>query len=339
MRAKQFAEFRQFFIGKILYINTRIKYGDLYLMGFTYLQPVNSFSNQLFKYNNNFTAASPYYTNYTDINSVHGVEPTGYNSYSTNAGSTDSDAQNKDDTSTMGSYNANLILSILQSESLNNKYGYSDLLKLLANTPTDSLDYNNILSLLKFPLTFETFNSYANTPKCLRWTYGKNKIMNFNTTTNLPALKDVYNPQLANKFADIAYQNALITDTRGWCARGVRIAAENANLGEIRVASAFQADNVLENNKNFKKVDIPRDKLREAPAGCVIVWEPYTDDKGNYHQHGHIAVTLGLIPDPKDKTGKKMIIGEASDHVQELSIKPSNFTVFVPVENKKSGKK
>jgi len=143
----------------------------------------------------------------------------------------------------------------------------------------------------------------------------------YNTKTDLKALKDVYNPDLANKLANIAEKNAYRTNTIGRCAGGTNDALEKAGLanGETRVASAYQADAKLRNHKNFKQVAVSREDLSKLPAGCVIVWQASPG-----RPHGHIAVTLG--------EGR-----EASDHVQNIKTdRPAAFSVFVPVGSKKT---
>ena len=146
-------------------------------------------------------------------------------------------------------------------------------------------------------------------------------MMNYNTRTDLKELKDVYNPSLANKLANIAARNAYSKNTVGWCARGTNEALEMAGLanGETRVASAWQAAYKLRNHKNFKEVRVSREDLKNLPAGCIVVWQA---SWGN--PHGHIAVTLG--------DGR-----EASDHVQYINTnRQASYSVFIPVGNKKT---
>ncbi len=140
---------------------------------------------------------------------------------------------------------------------------------------------------------------------------------NFNTNTNLASLKNVYNAELGNAFANIANRNARSLGTVGWCLRGVRKALNWAGLhkGESLGNSAYQAVNNLSNNRNFKQVQVSRGNLRNLPAGCIIVW-----NRTSRNPHGHIAVTLG--------NGK-----EASDHVQNLITNMNtSFTVFAPTK-------
>ena len=164
----------------------------------------------------------------------------------------------------------------------------------------------DLMSYLMFSNTMEDFDKFLLSPS------GFNE--KFNTETNLPALKNVYDKDLGNSLANIANKNAKEMNTIGYCARGTNKALELAGLanGETRVAAACQADGVLSKHKNFKEVKVSKDELKSLPAGCVIVWEA-----SNGHPYGHIAVTLG--------NGK-----EASDHVQNLIVRDAKFSVFVP---------
>lgn len=147
----------------------------------------------------------------------------------------------------------------------------------------------------------------------------------YNTRTDLKALKDVYNPSLGNKLANIAAKNASRTNTVGWCAKGTNDSLEIAGLagGETRVASAYQEANKLANHKNFKEVSVSRGDLTKLPAGCIVVWDRNLNGNSPGDKHGHITVTLG--------NGQ-----EASDHVQNMYMKGSRYRVFVPVSGNRS---
>lgn len=139
----------------------------------------------------------------------------------------------------------------------------------------------------------------------------------------LKELKDVYNPKLSNALANIAEKNANAMrkskdSDRYLCSMGVRQTLEQAGLANgFRAASAYQGADLLRNNKNFKEIDVDKGDLKSLPAGCVIVWDPYYDSKGKSHEDGHIATTLG--------NGM-----EASDRVNEMSLRNSKYSVFIP---------
>lgn len=169
----------------------------------------------------------------------------------------------------------------------------------------------------------------------------QNNLLNksYNTKTDIAALKDIYNPKLGNKLANIAENNAKKTNTVGLCAGGTNTAIEKAGLakGETRVSAAYQEIGVLEHHDNFKEItSLITDKkdLATLPAGCVIVFDKNRDknhvNKRLSDEYGHILVTLG--------DGQA-----ASDHTENLKETLSNYSgqyhVFVPVESKKSDKK
>lgn len=115
--------------------------------------------------------------------------------------------------------------------------------------------------------------------------------------TDLTAFKTNYNSKLGERFAKIAYNNAREINSSGKCAKGVRTALEKTGISDgFQVASAKDADTLLNNHKDFKKVDVNYNDLKKLPAGCIIVWEA-----SEGHQHGHIAVTLGNGQEASDK--------------------------------------
>lgn len=140
---------------------------------------------------------------------------------------------------------------------------------------------------------------------------------------NKSELKDVYKPDFATNLANIAEKNANAMrydkdSDKYLCSRGVRQSLEKAGIANgFRANSAYEGADLLRSNKNFKEVAVEKDDLTKLPAGCVIVWDPYSDSKGNYHKDGHIAVTLG--------DGK-----EASDRVNPIRLRNTDYSVFVP---------
>ena len=171
--------------------------------------------------------------------------------------------------------------------------------------------FNDYISTLLFMSTMRKFDSLK---------FGTYKAgHNFNTGTNLSQLKNVYNPALSNKLANVAYENAQSRNTVGYCYGGVKDSLRDTGLtdGRLSGSAAFQADDILKNQENFRKIDVSKSDLKNLPAGCVIVWQP-----SQGHQYGHILVTLG--------DGR-----EASDHVQNISTRNTDFSVFVPIEKHK----
>lgn len=192
------------------------------------------------------------------------------------------------------------------------------------NLPMFGDDFSNYMTG-DFMATFQLFNMLMMGQMPKAW---QANIMDshFNTKTNLPGLKGIYNGDIGNKLANIANKNAQRMNSKGLCARGTNKALELANLanGDTRAASAYQVAGKLRHSNNFTEVNVAKDDLKSLPAGCVVVWNPYTDRKGKYHQHGHICVTLG--------NGQ-----EASDSVYAMNLKSSSYAVFVPKGINKKG--
>lgn len=105
-------------------------------------------------------------------------------------------------------------------------------------------------------------------------------------------------------------------NTSGWCYRGVKETLNQAGVN-LEGGSAYQAADQLARNSKFKEVRVPKSELSKLPAGAVVVWSPYTDNRGNYHKHGHISVALG--------DGR-----EASDNVRSQLKLNGDCRVFIP---------
>lgn len=174
------------------------------------------------------------------------------------------------------------------------------------------LEFNNFSSDLKL---FEMYMSNQMPLSMQDYLFSNS----YNTSTDLAALRTVYNPNLGEKLANIAERTAQNIDTVGWCAKGANNALEAAGIanGETRVYAAYQEADVLANHKNFREVYVSQEDLTKLPAGCVIVWNRSGADS-DFGKYGHIAITLG--------DGR-----EASDHVQQLKVRGTGFRVFVPV--------
>lgn len=78
------------------------------------------------------------------------------------------------------------------------------------------------------------------------------------------------------------------TGSGGLCFRYVRQALERAGVKGVGGASAYMAADQLAKNPKFREIKVAEKDLKRLPAGAVVVW-----DRGNGHQHGHIAIALG----------------------------------------------
>lgn len=119
-----------------------------------------------------------------------------------------------------------------------------------------------------------------------------------------------------------AQGKAPLAEPTGSCSKGVRLSLEKAGVSKgFNAPSAYQGTDQLRENENFKEIEVSKDDLKKLPAGCVVVWNPYYDKQGDYHKHGHIAITTG--------NGK-----ELSDRPRDLII-ADTYAVFVPVDSTK----
>lgn len=180
--------------------------------------------------------------------------------------------------------------------------------------PSSDFDPDNLLMQMFDDEMLSMFDAY-NSGIMSKELEGQIFTSKYNTNTNLAALNKVYNPDLANKLANIAAYNAKKTNTIGFCSKIATNSLCDAGLttSQIKCPAACQVAEKLSKHQNFKAVSVAKDDLKNLPAGCVIVWQPNAG-----HPYGHIAVTLG--------DGN-----EASDHIQKLCVRDTMFSVYVPV--------
>lgn len=121
--------------------------------------------------------------------------------------------------------------------------------------------------------------------------------------------------QAGDSLAARAQSIALSRNTTGKCYSGVADAVD-AEIGRFLYGnSAYMAANQLAAHPDFKEMNVSASKLRELPAGAVVVW-----GKTGASPHGHISIALG--------DGR-----EASDHidVQRTQLRGhTNVRVFMP---------
>lgn len=192
--------------------------------------------------------------------------------------------------------------------------------------PTN-FDYTGYLSFLT---AMSTYNSYLSgqMPISKQATYFTKS---YNTKTDIPVINKSYNPDLGNKLANIAEKN--LTGGVGYCLQSVRKDTQEAGLTKGGAGSlggaACEADDILAENKNFKKVSVSKDDLSKLPAGCIVVWNQSETGKRSRlsDKYGHIVIT--------DGSGNGF-----SDHREALTETVSKYSgkwsVFVPIGSAKS---
>lgn len=131
------------------------------------------------------------------------------------------------------------------------------------------------------------------------------------------AIDSDYNSSKGRKLAKAAKKVADDMPGTGYCARGVKRALVAAGLmDKYKSGHAYQVDEMLEKNDNFKEVKMEQEDLDELPAGSVVVW-----NKSSKKQWGHVSIALG--------NGK-----EASDYISDQKVDGSKYgklRVFIPV--------
>ena len=140
--------------------------------------------------------------------------------------------------------------------------------------------------------------------------------LNFSwNTTPTASLKDVnYNAEAAKKLAQNAKSHAGASSQKR-CAKFVSDAIEASGI-QVTRGHAYQMENNLRNNPNFKEVKVSQSELTSLPAGCILVYPKGA--AGYSSKYGHIEITLG--------NGKA-----ASDFINNNPKYASNMKVFVPV--------
>lgn len=124
-----------------------------------------------------------------------------------------------------------------------------------------------------------------------------------------------YNASAGQKLANIALNNSV--GWTGYCARFVKTAISDANLGSYKSGHAYQMSSILRNNKNFKEISTKDVDVSELPAGCILVYNKGA--QGYNKDYGHTEITTG--------DGRAVSDGIT----KHLTKKPS--AIFMPVEH------
>lgn len=135
------------------------------------------------------------------------------------------------------------------------------------------------------------------------------------TKVNIGLNLDGYDANAGKRLANIALNNS--TGWTGYCAKSVKKAISQANLGTYQRGHAYQMSSILRNNSNFKEISADTVNVKDLPAGCVLVYgkgkEGYSSD------YGHTEITTG--------DGRAVSDGITKN----LHKKPS--AIFMPVEH------
>ncbi|OGI19761.1 MAG: hypothetical protein A2287_01710 [Candidatus Melainabacteria bacterium RIFOXYA12_FULL_32_12] len=106
-------------------------------------------------------------------------------------------------------------------------------------------------------------------------------------------------------------------NTKGWCYTGVKRALSKHGVN-LSGGSAYQAAPQLAKNPKFKEVSVPANKLKDLPAGAIVVW-----NRSASHVHGHISIASGDGREFSDRTRN------------QISNYGTDYRVFIPVDKAK----
>ena len=126
---------------------------------------------------------------------------------------------------------------------------------------------------------------------------------------------DGYDANAGQRLANIALNNSV--GWTGYCARSVKNAISQANLGSYQSGHAYQMTSILRKNKNFKEIPVDTVNVKDLPAGCVLVYD--RGKEGYSKNYGHTEITTG--------DGRAVSDGITKN----LRKKPS--AIFMPVEH------
>ena len=134
-------------------------------------------------------------------------------------------------------------------------------------------------------------------------------------TTSLSEVAKIYNAKKGVKLANEAI-DGLKYAQKGYCARAVKTAIQDAGLGSYESGHAYQCPDILKRNPNFKEVKVKGSDLDKLPAGCILAYN--RGDAGYNPYYGHIEIK-----------GQR---NQAIHYTVNNNIKESdNVRVFVPV--------
>lgn len=178
-----------------------------------------------------------------------------------------------------------------------------------SNTPAYSYYSGSLFGYSYFPQTYSIPGLFFSSYKLNDKTY------DYKSSSKLTALSNAgYDASKGNRLAEIAKNNSV--GFIGQCATYAKKAIEKAGLGKYQYGDAYQCDDILRKNSNFKEISTKGLNLKDLPAGCVLVYERGVS--GYSSQYGHIEITDGK--------------GHAYSDGKTNNIK-DGAKVFVPVSN------
>lgn len=97
-----------------------------------------------------------------------------------------------------------------------------------------------------------------------------------------------YDASAGTRLASVARKNS--HGFSGYCARYVKDAISDAGLGSWVPGHAYQMDDILRRNPNFREIPASTN-VKSLPAGCVLVFNQ--GSRGYSSKYGHTEITDG----------------------------------------------
>ncbi|MBR6723244.1 hypothetical protein IKL64_07300 [bacterium] len=170
-----------------------------------------------------------------------------------------------------------------------NPYGFNDLSAI--NFNANAKMFGNLDGLEeRFPELFKTSASSSSSSSGLT----RSSSMAYLNSAQISAgdsstwSRYGYDASAGARLAGVARNNSV--GFTGYCARYVKDAICDAGLGNYEYGHAYQMDDILRRNSNFREIPATTD-VRSLPAGCVLVFNQ--GSKGYSSKYGHTEITDG----------------------------------------------
>ena len=194
----------------------------------------------------------------------------------------------------MALYDSSQLLNIVKSANAYYSSFYPALNSVTANSSNPFGMFNDF-SKIKLPMPISSGNMYNTTTTSTLSPSSKR------VSLHSEMLDDLYSSDSSSKWSRYGYDASagarlagVARDNSvgftGYCARYVKTAISDAGLGNYEYGHAYQMDDILRRNNNFREIPASTD-VRSLPAGCVLVFNQ--GSRGYSSSYGHTEITDG----------------------------------------------
>ena len=151
--------------------------------------------------------------------------------------------------------------------------------------------FNNTANIKIVPMTYYSLNSNSNTSSSSSSSSLHSQMLDeLYTPGNISSKwsRWGYDSNAGARLAGVARNNSV--GFTGNCARYVKDAICDAGLGNYEYGHAYQMDDILRRNSNFREIPATTD-VSSLPAGCVLVFNQGSN--GYSSKYGHTEITDG----------------------------------------------